>query len=362
MNDRFDNLEKLEKLSEDSSSESRRQLLRDVTDVLLNDGADVEASKSEKFGEILSNVVFRMEMNIRQKLAETLATSNSVPHELIVQLANDEIEVARPVIEKSELLQDQDLIDIVKTLGQDHLLAVTVRPTVNEVVTDELVTRGNDTVLSSLAGNDGASISDTNLTKMVDRSAASDSLSETLSNRKNLPAQIEEELFLQLSGALKNKLSASDGDVSSDMIDQFLMEARNYVMTKTDGLGDTEAENFINRREKLGQLNTQLLQRLIRERKTSEFVVGLSRLVGIDLSTANRAVHDAKGERLAIICKAIGFDSDAFSNILALTDPDHNRSAGQNSELLRMYSRVPITSSQRAIRFLRTRQNLMSGK
>ncbi len=355
----FSYLEKLEKLAEESSSDNRRELMREVADVLLDSAGDVDPDLSEEFDEVLGQVVHQMESNIRQHLADSVAAENSVPHSLIVQLANDEIEIARPVIEQSALLQDQDLIDIVKKMGQEHMMAVTVRPTVNEAVSDVLVQRGNDDVLSSLAGNEGAEISQQSLTTMVDRSSGSASLSDSLTTRKNLPSEIEEQLFLQLSGVLKDKILGDDTDVTADMIDQFLLEARNHVMISTENKAESEADKFIARKDKLGQLNTQFLQKLIREGKTLEFAVGIARFVGIDLMTARKAVLEEKGERLAIICKAVGFDTDAFSNILALTDPKHLRSPEQNSELLTSYSRVPVKSAQRAIRFLRTRQNLM---
>ena len=48
--------------------------------------------------DILRQLLHDMEMSVRRELAERLAKTENVPHELIITLANDKIEVAYPTV------------------------------------------------------------------------------------------------------------------------------------------------------------------------------------------------------------------------------------------------------------------------
>ncbi|MDP6174804.1 MAG: DUF2336 domain-containing protein, partial [Rhodospirillales bacterium] len=157
--EQFAHLEKLVSMAREESSEDRRRILREVTDLLLENPHHLTDGDSEKYGEILCRIVFEMEMKIRRFLAEALAGMDTAPRQLITRLANDEIEVARLVLMKSKLLEDEDLLCVIEQLTQEHMLAIAERDQVSERVSDALTDRGNDGVLKSLAGNSGARLS-----------------------------------------------------------------------------------------------------------------------------------------------------------------------------------------------------------
>src|ERR1700674_2104585 len=60
--------------------------------------------------DILKRVSKDVEMSIRIGMAERLAADEAAPHEIIVLLADDRIEVARPILARSPVLSDSDLI------------------------------------------------------------------------------------------------------------------------------------------------------------------------------------------------------------------------------------------------------------
>ena len=54
---------------------------------------------------------------------------------------------------------DEDLLGVVRRHGQDHLRAVSARPSVSKAVADVIVERGDDETLGTLLRNDGAQLS-----------------------------------------------------------------------------------------------------------------------------------------------------------------------------------------------------------
>src|SRR5690606_13511573 len=121
-------------LAKEGSSEKRRELLRQITDVFLADPPERTDRESMLFDEIVVAVAADLETQVRIELARKVAVSNVPVQRTARRLAMDVIEVARPVIEHSKALTQADLVDVINATGQDHLMAVTKRPDIGEHV------------------------------------------------------------------------------------------------------------------------------------------------------------------------------------------------------------------------------------
>ena len=190
MSDRIVRLGNLVLLAKEPTSEGRRKLLREVTDLFLEAPETLKNNEVAQFGGIMGQIAYDMEMSVRQHLAEMLAGVDAAPHGLVTKLANDEIEVARPILQESGVLRDENLLEIVKIRSQEHLLAVSVCENVSERVADGLVARGNDAVLESLAGNKGAQLSRAAMETMMSRAEANEALQEPLVMRSDVPPDL----------------------------------------------------------------------------------------------------------------------------------------------------------------------------
>ena len=346
-------------LAKEPSSEGRRKLLREVTDLFLEAPESLKNKEVAQFGDIMGQIAYDLEMSVRQHLAEQLAGVDAAPLGLITKLANDEIEVARPVLQESGLLRDEDLLEIVKIRSQEHLMAVSVRDNVSERVADGLVARGDDAVLESLASNQGAQLSRSAMETMMSRAEANEALQEPLVKRSDVPPDLLKKIYSHVSSALRDHILSSGLDVSQ--VDGLMAETLDWFESGEKENIPSSAEKFIIRKEKLNQLNKELLLQLMQQGKIQEFIAGMARLGKLDIETTSRAILDQGGEKLAVVCKAIDFDAAAFSNLLILTDPFDKRSQDERDALLGVYSRITMEAAQRAMRFLRTRQAMADG-
>jgi uncharacterized protein (DUF2336 family) len=129
--------------------------------------------------ELLANDA---ERNVRQALAEAAASAN-LPHGVASRLARDDIEVARPVLIHSPVLNDQDLAEIVRTLAMQHALAVAGRERLSEWLSDVLADTGEAEVVAALSGNAGAEISDATLRRIAEDYWDDRAIQERLSRR-----------------------------------------------------------------------------------------------------------------------------------------------------------------------------------
>lgn len=354
----LEHLEGLARLAKEASPEGRQALLREVTDLFMEAPEDLSSTEVAYFGDIMERLVFELEMKARRHLAEALADVGTAPHELVTRLASDEIEVAKPVLMKSGVLADSDLLDIIKQCSQEHLLAVSQRSRVSEQVADALVEKGNDEVLGSLAGNAGAVLSRNAMETMVERGEnGAEALQEALVTRRDFPPDLLQRMYAYVSDALRQHIVELGVPIDEGQIDDMLAETKSWL--ESDGADElSPAEKFILRKEQLNQLNNDLLVKLMRQGKVAEFVAGIAKMAKIDIPTARQTIFDKSGEKLAVICKSLEMDAETFALLVDLTDQSGRRDKGDKDILVGVYGRITPESAQRAMRFLRTRQKV----
>ena len=76
---------------------------------------------------IFLDLVKRAERDLRMRLAEALSLAPWAPSGLINALALDDIEIARPVIARSPVLKDHDLIRVLTLATIEHQIEVARR-------------------------------------------------------------------------------------------------------------------------------------------------------------------------------------------------------------------------------------------
>ena len=153
-------LDDLIHLAREPSSERRRELLREVTDLFFSASGPHGPAEMALFDGVLSKLAQDMEEEVRSELAERFSTAPAGPANLMSRLATDEsIAVAAPVLTRSNALTEADLLKVARTRGQEHLRALSQRADLSETVSDTVVARGDDTTLGVLLRNPEAPLS-----------------------------------------------------------------------------------------------------------------------------------------------------------------------------------------------------------
>ena len=352
MTDQLLQLRKLVHLASEPCSEKRRDLLREITDIFLSESESLTERQNWYFGDIMGQIAYDLETQIREELASRLAAEGNAPHELIRRLASDEIAVARPVLQQSPVLTQEDLIEITQSQSQDHLQAITVRPDIGEDLSQALVTHGNDSVVVGLLRNEQAEIGNQTMIEIADRSQKSEQMQEAMVDRSDVPKEILTDMVNFVSEKLRHQLLEQFADVGTEQLDDVIATMKGQL----DQEPLSKVERYIEDLVRRGALNESLLMRFLVDEKPIEFMVGFARLTDIDLETARRALSDPSGTPLAILCRAneIGpevFKEMALSSLTGVaSDPDHVL------PLVRVYMRLNVANAQRAVRFWRTRK------
>ena len=120
----FGDLDQLYDLARETSSESREALACAVSSVL---DKELTARESELVADVLIALLKQAAKDVRHAMAERLAIMDDVPLRLVLHLANDEIDIAKPILNKSSVLGDFDLLYIIKSKPAEYWREIAMR-------------------------------------------------------------------------------------------------------------------------------------------------------------------------------------------------------------------------------------------
>src|SRR6202030_3368348 len=198
------------------SAEKRLATARQVTDLFLSSAGSFNHEQIELFGDLLERLINTIELraiadvSTRIALAEMssqLAPIAQAPPSVVRRLAsNDEIAIAGPVLTESARLSAEDLVEIAKTKGEQHLLAISGRWWLKEIVTDVLLARRYPTVSRRIINNPGARVSAAGFAIVLTQAEADPELAVETGVRVDLPSELRQELLLNATEAVRARL------------------------------------------------------------------------------------------------------------------------------------------------------------
>ena len=309
---------------------SREEIYLAVASLYRIQGTGLNERERELMREILRRLTRDVEMAIRIALAQRLSEDTTAPHDLILLLVDDAIEVARPLIMHSPLLTETDVLKLIAEAGVAHQEAVAERPNIGEPVTAALARCENESVLLALVRNVTARISQTTYGVLVEKSRAISGLAEPLIRRPDLPPQLASDMCEWVSDALK-KFIKTNYAVAPRKIDIAMAEANLAMHSEPPAPQDPPADSAQKLIEKLagsGQLKAGFLMRVLSQSQVDLFDLAFSRLLEVPLEKFRKTFY-ADGTRLvALACRAAGIDRSVFATVYNLSrqaHPDHSR-------------------------------------
>ncbi|CAA7625957.1 conserved hypothetical protein [Magnetospirillum sp. LM-5] len=252
---------------------------------------DLSADQRRMAEEIFRLMVKDAEVRVREALAKQLKENPLVPHDVAVSLARDVESVALPMLQFSEVLNDEDLIEIVKSQSHDKQVAVANRAHVSAQLSEALVDTRDEAVVATLVSNEGAEISERTLTKVAEEFGASDSVGRTLIGRKSLPVTVAERLMLKVSENLRQSLMNRQ-DLSPEAAANMLIQARELAVL---GLAeaDTDVHKLVDHLYRNGRLTPSIILRAVCMGDMTFFESSIAKLARIKLENARTLIHDA---------------------------------------------------------------------
>lgn len=309
---------KLHCLSERPGAETRAELAGVMADLL---DIDLKVDESELITDVLIGLLSKAELDLRAALSERLALMDDIPLRMILHLANDDAEVATPVLTHSRILTDTDLIYIVKATSAGHWRAIAGREGISDLLMNVLVDTKDIETAITLSKNESVILTPHAITRFSNMARFSDPLAKSFVMRSEIPSSTVTKLYQHVGRDLKeyirrNFMISDMQSIDSEIDDIiFQMTAQN----ETDLTPNVEmiiaAEGMMER----GLLTPEVMISNLRRGQLISFVAQFSVYCGLLEGTVREILSQKSAQGLAIACKATNISKPDFVNMFLLT-------------------------------------------
>jgi uncharacterized protein (DUF2336 family) len=229
---------------------------------------------------------------VRRALADVFAASQAAPAAVVHALAADDPHVASPILERSPLLIDADLVDQVATGSSEIQAAIARRDHLPRVVAAAIAEVGCAEACLVLIENAGAEIAPFSLERIVDRYGHLAVIRETLLARDDLPTPMRQALLRKLSATLADFVVARAW-LAEDRARRVTKDAcERATVTLAAQAERGEVRPLIRHLCGSGQLTAGLILRALLCGNLGLFEETLSELSGMPLARVAAIVHD----------------------------------------------------------------------
>ena len=282
----------------------------------------LNAREQELLSDVLIGLMRQAERDLREALAERLSVLNDAPLRLVLNLANDDIEVARPVLSKSKVLSDLDLIYIVKARGASYWQAIAARDNLSPQLIDVLADKKEEGTAIVLSGNERAHLTWHAMDILTDMARSNEKIAKPLLMRSELPDTVVRKLYDHVGHDLKHyirdyygifsgEVTAAIDDImlefsSAEQEDRFMPNARVVLAAKQYAAK--------------GKLTLQTMMSSLKRGQITSFIAMFSVYTGIPAETTYEYMKQPSGKGLAVVCRAHGIQKIDYATIFLLTN------------------------------------------
>jgi uncharacterized protein (DUF2336 family) len=358
--------EEVEAAIKAGSTEKHLDTLRQVTDLFLVSADGYTGEQIELFGDVLERLIRTIELRAladvtaRIALAEMstqLASIKQAPAAVVRRLAhNDEITIARPVLTESARLTAEDLVELAQTKGEQHLLAISGRWWLTEIVTDALLKRHYPSVSLRLVSNPGARMSASGYAIVLKQAESDPHLAVETGIRVDLPAEQRKELLRNATEAVRTRLlSRAPPHLFEEIRNAIALAAAgaNREMSRTRDF--SAARRFVAALAKHGKLGEPALLAFAKERKYAETVAALAELSGSTIDVIRPVMQSLRDDGVLIPCRVAGLNWETVAAVLDSRFASGSMGRHELAKAKEQYAKLTVESARRLLKFWQVR-------
>ena len=354
-NSRHKEIEVLLDLARDKSVAARTRLVQIVGDLFFNTEIVLSDRERALMQDILRQLIHDAEMTVRRLLAERMAPESDAPPELLSTLANDEIEVAYPILTQSMVLQDIELIEIVEHRTLQHQLAIANRRALSENVSDALAGTGHVDVVKTLLENHGAEISQTTMAFLVDESERVDAYQNPLLRRQELTPQLAQRMYWWVSAALREYI-VENFDVDPTEIEQSIQSTVQQLLDaeQKKAAEPGKGEELARQLNETDSISVKLMTDSLRQGEVALFEDLFAELTSLAPDIVRHLVYQPGGQPLAIACRSLPVAKADFATIFLLSRSarpgDKVVDPNELTNVMNFYDSISVENARKVLR------------
>ncbi len=207
-------------LNSEAEGDERDQLFRNMAQLFAYVSDRCEDDQVAEYDEILCQLADLVEIEARTHVAKILAPLERAPGSVVVKLANDLIAVAQPLLAFSNVLSDDDLIDIIAGRSEAHRTAIAGRAALPERVGEAIIEHGSADSVGALLRNSQAHLGQGTRERLLGRTRADQGFAAELRGRAGIDWESLRDEIDAASGKVLDVVGEADTPLSIELADR----------------------------------------------------------------------------------------------------------------------------------------------
>jgi uncharacterized protein (DUF2336 family) len=249
---------------------------------------------------------------VRRAMSDVFASAQKAPRVVVHALAADQMDVAQPVLSRSPLLADDDLIDLIATGKPETQEAIAGRPLLSLALAAAIAEVAGAEACLTLLENSDAHITLSSVDRIVARFGHLAPIRETLLARDDLPMATRQALLSKLSQTLAGFVAARQW-LKTEHAEYAAREACEKATVAL--AADTDYDELgalVKHLRESGQLTAGMLLRALLSGNVVLFEEALAELSGVPLDRVSGYVHDRNISGFRALYRKAGLPDTAY--------------------------------------------------
>jgi uncharacterized protein (DUF2336 family) len=249
---------------------------------------------------------------VRRALAEALASSDRAPQVVVRALAADQADIAIPVLAHSQVLLEDDLVDLIATGHADVQVAIAGRLGLPRTLAAALAEVGAAEACLALLENGDADIARFSIDRIVERFGHLAPIRENLLARDDLPMAMRQALLSKLSQTLAGFVAARQwlGSEHAEFATKDACEKATVALAADTSYEEVSA--FVQHLRHSGQLTAGMILRALLSGNVVLFEEALAELSNIPIDRVTAYVHDKNISGFRALYREAGLPEIAY--------------------------------------------------
>ncbi|MCF8495997.1 MAG: DUF2336 domain-containing protein [Alphaproteobacteria bacterium] len=310
--------QRLHSLPADKKPQAQAELLSAVGELFA---LELSHKETELIADVLTDLIRQAELDVRQALSERLAVLDNVPIRIAHQIAYDEISVADVFLSQSPVLDDQDLLYIIKTKSAAYWRAVACRKGLGDDIIDMLADTKNPETALALVENSGITLTPHSLLSLSDMVQQHEFLATPLLSRAEITSDIIVRVYGYVGEEIKRQIREQHPLASaalSETVDEIVAELAGAA-EESSSLPTPAMLRAADRYREKGLLTMKLMLGTLRRGQIPSFIAQFSRFTGMSAEVTVGVLGQSSGQGLAVACRAHDILKTDFVSIYLLT-------------------------------------------
>jgi len=311
--------QKLYALAKENNPDAKEELVSVMADLLT---VELSFSEVELVTDVLLNLIQQAEKDLRAAISERVSVMDELPLRLALTFANDDIEVANPILRFSQVLNDTDLIYIVKSQGAEHWRSIATRKEISPMMIDMLADTNDLETALNITKNDHIVLTDHSMTLFSEMTADSQALADGLLKRSEFPQSLVSKVYELVGQELKEEIKTKYELPEFKQVENIIEDIVFEFVEKEDESEPEPSCNMIVAAEMMmakGKLTPHIMVQNLKRGQIQNFMAMLSVYCGLPFDTVTEILKQNSGQGLAVASKALNIIKPDFINMYLLT-------------------------------------------